>query len=193
MRIILLLLALELFAFALSPQSCYTVQIISAVKNSKNYEKLSQKSYDQSCRILEIGSMYTVRCGCFDAYKQAKQHLSKIKKNYKKSTIVTTYKSRFSKREEEIKKQSSIVVHPSTVETIVAPAVEVVAAPTTASAIVVPATPLVVDVKKKKKHKKKHKKVKKKEKKTLKSEKKEKKKKKKYYKKEKRDFFMTVI
>jgi len=106
MRIVLVLLCLEIFAFgALNPKSCYTVQVVSAVDNIRNYEKLLSNSYDRSCKVMKIGSMLTVRCGCFDEYKQVKKHLKKMKKSYKRATIVTTYKSRFATKN-KLKAQS---------------------------------------------------------------------------------------
>ena len=103
MRIVLLLLLLEVFAFALNPRSCYTVQLISAHNSVKNYQKLSNQSYDESCRVLKIGEVLTVRCGCFDDYQDVKKHLQKMKKKYTNASIATTYKSRFSTKKQSKK------------------------------------------------------------------------------------------
>ena len=88
--IILLLSVASLYA-----NSCYTVQIKSAYNDAKNYDKFMSKTYPQSCKAMEIGKTLAVRCGCFDAYSDAKKTLPYFKKIYKKSYIMSTYKSRF--------------------------------------------------------------------------------------------------
>jgi FtsZ-interacting cell division protein ZipA len=79
-------------------KSCYTVQLTSAFNSQKNYDDLSSKSYDESCKVMRIGKSITVRCGCFDEYKDAKKTLPKFKKEYKKAYIASTYKYRFAKK-----------------------------------------------------------------------------------------------
>jgi len=196
MRIIFFVLFLEVVGFALSPKSCYTVQIISADNNTKNYQRLASKEYDSSCKIMEIGSMLTVRCGCFDNIHNVKKHLNKIAQKYKGASIATTYKSRFA--DHVTKKQSSHsvakkkVIQKEKSETIdiglsktsmiapIAPAVATSSVPVTISA---------TDYNKKKKKVKKHKKKKNKKKKHQNKTKKIKQKKTKYVKKKSSHFF----
>ena len=47
---------------------------------------------------MKIGNTYTLRCGCYEHYKEAKPLLKKLIKKYPKSVIVTTYKYRFQKQ-----------------------------------------------------------------------------------------------
>jgi len=203
MRIILFVLFLEVIGFALSPKSCYTVQVISADNNTKNYQRLASKEYDPSCKIMDIGSMLTVRCGCFDKYRDVKQHLHKIKQTYKDATIATTYKSRFA--DHSTKKQPSHslskkkVVQKEKSETIdigLSDASVITPVITTTSLKTVSDTATITDYKYKKKNKKKKKHKKKKKKKKKKNKKKKTKKadktkivKKKYVKKKSQDFF----
>ena len=88
-------LILSLFTLSLWANSCYTVQITSAFNSTKNYETLKSRDYPQSCKLMEIGKTLTVRCGCHDKYKDAKETLSQLKNSYEKAYITTTYKSRF--------------------------------------------------------------------------------------------------
>jgi phosphate-selective porin OprO/OprP len=116
MKIILLLLSLEIFVFALNPKSCYTVQLVSTSKSTKNYQKLASQSYDASCKILEIGSVLTVRCGCFDNYKDAQKHLQKLDNDYMGASIATTYKSRFATKKISVKKTPIKTMGTETIE-----------------------------------------------------------------------------
>ena len=136
MKIVLLIL-LPLYLFALSSQSCYTVQLVSVSKKEKHAKSLYEESYDKSCHIFEIGKNLTVRCGCFDTYAEAKKHQKNVAQEYKKSYIATTYRSRFAKfneKKEQTRKevivplplaktapQESVALKPA-METIVAPA-----------------------------------------------------------------------
>jgi phosphate-selective porin OprO/OprP len=90
--ILLLLLITGLYA---KSESCYTVQLTSAFNSQKNYDDLSSKSYDESCKVMRIGKSITVRCGCFDEYRDAKATLPRFKREYKKAYITSTYKYRF--------------------------------------------------------------------------------------------------
>jgi hypothetical protein len=80
-----------------SAESCYTVQLLSSLKSPKVKEEITQKKYDSSCEVMEIGRSITVRCGCFEKIKEAKEHLSRFTPKYKNAYIATTYKYRFKK------------------------------------------------------------------------------------------------
>ena len=73
----------------LSKATCYSVQLLSSFK-ALNIEI----PYD-NCKKMKIGSVYTLRCGCYEHYKQAKPFLKNVIKKYPKAAIVTTYKYRF--------------------------------------------------------------------------------------------------
>ena len=100
--ILILLLVTGLYA---KSQSCYTVQLTSAFNSQKNYDDLSTRDYDDSCKVMKIGKSITVRCGCFDRYADAKKTLPKFKKEYKKAYVASTYRYRFG---EKIKETSTL-------------------------------------------------------------------------------------
>jgi len=100
--IIYLLLASSLYA-----QSCYTVQILSSVKNEKSRELLSKTQYPKSCKLMEIGKTLTVRCGCYNKIKKAKRELPKLKRKYKHAYITSTYRYRFDDIEKKPKEKIS--------------------------------------------------------------------------------------
>ena len=79
--------------------TCYTIQVISTDNNAKNKSFLESNEYDASCKIMAIGSQLTVRCGCFEQYKESQPLLKKIKKEHKHSFVTTTYKYRFATQE----------------------------------------------------------------------------------------------
>ena len=100
---LILLLSSGLYA-----QSCYTIQLLSTVNNEENHSTLMARSYDESCRLMEIGKALTVRCGCYEEFKDAESLLPKFAAKYKKAYVTTTYKSRFEENKEELKE--SIVI-----------------------------------------------------------------------------------
>jgi len=75
--------------------TCYTVQLLSRSNSVKNHEVVVSGTYDSSCKIMEIGTAITVRCGCFEKYKEAKKHREELAKEFKDAYVSTTYKSRF--------------------------------------------------------------------------------------------------
>ncbi|MDQ7066881.1 MAG: porin [Sulfurimonas sp.] len=91
--VILLLLG---FTFLLSAgESCYSVQLTSVYKTEQNSSELKSKKYDNSCKVMEIGSNIVVRCGCFSKFKEANAHLREFAKKYKDAYVLSTYRSRF--------------------------------------------------------------------------------------------------
>jgi len=95
MKYFLLLIAITSLLYAKSDKSCYTVQLISKFNSQKNLDLLHAESYPRSCKLMEIGKSLTVRCGCFDRYKDAKNEQKNQFSNYKNATLATTYKYRF--------------------------------------------------------------------------------------------------
>ena len=103
MKIILYIFLFSTFLIA--KESCYTVQIVSALKSNINENIIKSKSYDDSCEIMNIGKNLTVRCGCFEEYKEAKKTLPHFTKEYKQAYVMSTYKSRFTSLNHETTKQ----------------------------------------------------------------------------------------
>ena len=84
--------------FAKDSSTCYNVQLFSAYKNDKNIDKLLPKTYADNCKVLELESSLTLRCGCFDNMREAKQELTKYKKKFTNAYISTTYAYRFEEK-----------------------------------------------------------------------------------------------
>ncbi len=98
MRYILLYFLLTFTLFAKDSRSCYTVQLVSQEKSQSSIDKLSKHSYPKSCKLMEIGRVVTVRCGCYNKIEEAKEILPVLKKEYKNAYIATTYRYRFDKK-----------------------------------------------------------------------------------------------
>ncbi len=100
-KILLLLFILTVVLNA--KETCYTVELISAKENEANKQRLLKIEHeDASCKMMSIAHYLTVRCGCFEKYVKAKEHLKKFTKSYKDAYVRTTYKSRFEpKRKKE--------------------------------------------------------------------------------------------
>ncbi len=99
---------------------CYTVQLVSLNNSRDNLDLLNKSSYPDSCSLMEIGSNYTVRCGCYDQREKIKDEFELLKKNYLNAAIARTYKYRFDKdtkiqsKKHSIKEQSKKIVSLST-------------------------------------------------------------------------------
>lgn len=79
------------FTLTWSQESCYSVQLLS--QNARLPQ--SDLRLDESCLWMTIGTQSTVRCGCFDAYAQAWEHLGHFNKRYPNARVVTSYRYRF--------------------------------------------------------------------------------------------------
>jgi len=95
--------------------TCYTVQLISVPNNPKNFQQLSSQQYDQSCKVMNIASKVTVRCGCYETVKETKPLLKKLKSSFQSAYIMSTYKYRFETKDsaeekliKEIEKEANI-------------------------------------------------------------------------------------
>ena len=95
MRTLLFIFLLSLTLYAKKNDSCYTLQLQSMHYSNGNLKALQNKNFPQECTIMHIANALTVRCGCYEEYKEAKQKLPKYKKQYKHAYIATSYKYRF--------------------------------------------------------------------------------------------------
>ncbi len=93
---LLFFLFLATIMFAKSDKSCYTVQLLSAPYSKEALRNIEKNTYPKLCKTLHIGGVLTVRCGCYDTVEEIKPLLNELKKNYKKASLATTYKYRFS-------------------------------------------------------------------------------------------------
>ena len=108
MKILLIMFLAFTFLMAKSQETCYTVQLTSKFNSKKNFDLLSQNSYPQSCKLMEIGNSLTVRCGCFEKYLKAEDSLYNLKEEYDGADISTTYKYRFDTLSKKKDEKSSI-------------------------------------------------------------------------------------
>ena len=98
MRIIFLLFLFLLTLYAKSTDSCYTVQLQSALYSPSSLNQLEKKRFPTECTLMRISNTLTVRCGCFNHIKEATKRLPKYKSKYKYAYIATSYKYRFNKK-----------------------------------------------------------------------------------------------
>jgi len=109
MRLLILFFLLLQLSSADEPKVCYSVSLLSAVNTTQNQLKLLKKySSSKECKILTIGSMLSVRCGCYKRASKARQKLDLLKKrgNYKNIIVAPTYRYRF----EGVKKPKKVGV-----------------------------------------------------------------------------------
>lgn len=99
-------LSLLLFITVVSAQedTCYSVQLISATQSDENYERLSSVEYDSTCKLLNINNMLTVRCGCYESEEEAHGELVELRQFYPDAYINKTYRFRFAKQKELVRK-----------------------------------------------------------------------------------------
>ncbi len=91
------------FVFAKNePPVCYTIQIASSKKPF--LQTTVKKRLPSICKEMKIRNVYTIRCGCYETYDEAKQHYKSFLSVYPNSMIARTYKFRFGK--EYLKKYS---------------------------------------------------------------------------------------
>jgi len=95
----LFLFAFSLFAVSLyaGSDTCYSVQFQSS------YSPLSVDNFPVGSKVMKIGRVYTVRYGCFDEFKNAKQEFSRLKGRYHHAMIASTYKWRFDNKVDDQK------------------------------------------------------------------------------------------
>ncbi len=96
MKVLFLFLFFISSLFANSKETCYTVQLLSkaSIKNSINID-----NYPVGCKSMIIGKKLAVRCGCFNAKKDAEIDLKELKSKYKNAIVMSTYKYRFDDNE----------------------------------------------------------------------------------------------
>jgi len=97
MRLIIFLFILISEVYAKSSQSCYTVQLQSALYSQESLQRLTKKEFPSECSLMRISNTLTVRCGCYEDIDKAKKELPKYKQKYKYAYLATSYKYRFKK------------------------------------------------------------------------------------------------
>ena len=95
MRYILILTLFFGFLQAKSPDACYSVQLKSFYLKRHSSYNFERQNYPDSCILVKIHGLYTVRCGCYDDYREAEDKLDRLSRRYYDAIIVTTYKRRF--------------------------------------------------------------------------------------------------
>ncbi len=94
------ILILSLFfgvIYAKSSDACYSVQLKSFYLKKNSSYNFERYNYPNSCILVNINGMRSVRCGCFDHYSDAENNLDRLSEKYYDAIIVNTYKRRFSK------------------------------------------------------------------------------------------------
>ena len=97
MKIFFLLLFSTLL-LAKTEETCYTVQLKSFKLKKNSTYNFDAQNYPDSCQLIKIKSMHTVRCGCFERYADARREQKELSKKYKDTMLSKTYKYRFKKK-----------------------------------------------------------------------------------------------
>lgn len=83
---------------AKSSDACYSVQLKSFyLKRNSSYD-FERQNYPSSCILVNINGMRSVRCGCYDDYREAEDNLDRLSQRYYDAIIVDTYKRRFANK-----------------------------------------------------------------------------------------------
>ncbi|WP_434658676.1 hypothetical protein [Sulfurimonas sp. NW9] len=97
MKLLFLLLVCISILYAKSDDTCYSVQLTSfKFKKNSTYD-FAAHNYPKTCRLISFSNINSVRCGCYEKYRDATAALKKLSKKYPKPIIVNTYKYRFQK------------------------------------------------------------------------------------------------
>ena len=96
-KIVLILLLINSFLFA--KDTCYSVQLLSRIDKG-NGTSIALEKYPEDCQVMKIGKALTLRCGCFNAFVDAKSRLGDLQKEFRHAMVVSTYKYRFQKEKE---------------------------------------------------------------------------------------------
>lgn len=94
------ILILSLFFGALlakSSDACYSVQLTSFYLKHNSSYNFKSRGYPDSCILVNINGLRSVRCGCFENYRDAEDKLDRLLSRYDDAMIVNTYKRRFAK------------------------------------------------------------------------------------------------
>ncbi|WP_434638011.1 hypothetical protein MLC35_04390 [Sulfurimonas sp. NW7] len=104
MKLLFLLLFCISILYAKSDDTCYSVQLTSfKFKKNSTYD-FAAHNYPKTCRLISFSNINSVRCGCYEKYRDARAALKKLSKKYPKPIIVNTYKYRFQKKVEKVEK-----------------------------------------------------------------------------------------
>ena len=79
--------------FGTDATTCYSVQILSTTDTQTHRSQIEKMTLPKECQIMNVSSHLTVRCGCFQSYKEAKEEKAKLGKGM----ILKTYAWRFQK------------------------------------------------------------------------------------------------
>jgi outer membrane protein len=91
-----------------SEDTCYSVQLASVYNSPNNSQMITNGTYPEDCRLLEVGDYISLRCGCFDKYSKANASMEGFKKKYPNAFIRPTYKSAFAVKNQKIVKIKDI-------------------------------------------------------------------------------------
>ncbi len=109
MKLFFLLFFSISLAFAQAKDTCYSVQLTSFKFKKNSTYKFENHNYPESCKLISFSNINSVRCGCFEKYRDARATLKKLSKKYHKPLIVTTYKYRFKKKRQKQKLKKALV------------------------------------------------------------------------------------
>ena len=103
MRYLLVLLLLISLGYAKTKESCYTVQLESFVVKKNSTFNFENRGYPKSCQYFAFKKVSTIRCGCYEKFRDAKVASKTLSKLFPGNMIVTTNKHRsLSKKSEHI-------------------------------------------------------------------------------------------
>jgi len=105
MRVLFILLFSIGIACAKSNDTCYSVQLTSFKFKKNSTYNFAKQNYPESCRLISFSNINSVRCGCYEKYRDARKALKKLSKHYPNPLIVNTYKYRFKKKAVKIAKK----------------------------------------------------------------------------------------
>jgi len=151
--VIVAIMTLQLLqASTSSKEVCHTVQLFSKSYTAEKERQILDESYPSECKLMHIGSILTMRCGCFETKDEAEKLSLELEPEYGETLVTSTYKYRFQTVTKKVEKVEKV-------ENTQPPIVEDVAEDIVAIATIKeqPQSAKATQKKHKKKHKKKKK------------------------------------
>jgi hypothetical protein len=106
MKLFFILIFSISISYAKSKDTCYSLQLTSfKFKKNSTYD-FAKQHYPKSCKLVSFSNINSVRCGCYEKYRDARKALKKLPKKYAHPIIVNTYKYRFQKKVQKIRKKA---------------------------------------------------------------------------------------
>ena len=78
-----------------SKETCYSVELLKRRDNIQSINELSERTFPESCVLMNIRGLLALRCGCYKTKKEVIDNYRILKKKYKNAHITQSYVSKY--------------------------------------------------------------------------------------------------